>query len=127
MPTTDRANPPVTVRPITPDEQPAWFEAFSGAFYVWAHDPRALAAARRDHFDPARMIGAFEGDRIVGTFRTFPADLTLPGGARVPVSSVTAVSTLPTHRRRGVLTKLNAFDVDRCVARGDAASVLISA
>lgn len=127
MPTTDRASSTLIVRPITLDEQPSWFEAFSGAFYIWAHDPRALAAARRDHFDPARMIGAFEGERIVGTFRTFGADLTLPGGARVPVSCVTAVSTLPTHRRRGVLTSLNAFDVDRCVGRGDAASVLISA
>lgn len=127
MPTTERSSQRLTVRPITLDEQPSWFEAFSGAFYIWAHDPRALAAARRDHFDPARMIGAFEGDRMVGTFRTFGADLTLPGGARVPVSCVTAVSTLPTHRRRGVLTSLNAFDVGRCIERGDAASVLISA
>ena len=127
MPRPEPAKSPLTVRPITPDEQPAWFEAFSSAFYIWVHDPRALAAARRDHFDPARMIGAFEGDRMVGTFRTFGAQLTLPGGARVPVSCVTAVSTLPTHRRRGVLTRLNAFDVDRCVERGDAASVLISA
>jgi predicted acetyltransferase len=120
-------NPTQVVRTITADEQPAWFEAFSGAFYIWGHDPRALAAARREHFELDRMVGAFEGDRIVGTFRTFGADLTLPGGARVPVSCVTAVSTLPTHRRRGTLTRLNNDDVARCIARGDAASVLITA
>src|SRR6185295_16631406 len=66
-------------------------------------------------------------DRIVGTLRTFTAQLTLPGGARVPVNSVTAVATLPTHRRRGVLSGLMADDVERSAARGDAASVLISA
>jgi predicted acetyltransferase len=122
-----RARMPATVRPIRPEEQPAWFQAFSSSFYIWLHDPNALAAARRDQFDPARMIAAFDGDRIVGTFRTFTAELTLPGGARVPVNSVTAVSTLPTHRRQGVLTALMADDVERSVARGDAASVLISA
>ena len=118
---------PPTIRPIRPEEQPAWFQAFSSAFYIWLHDPNALAAARRDQFDPARMIAAFDGDRIVGTFRTFGAQLTLPGGARVPVNSVTAVTVLPTHRRRGTLTRLMADDVARSVARGDAASVLISA
>ena len=118
---------PLTIRAIRPEEQPAWFQAFSSSFYIWVHDPNALAAARRDHFDPERMIAAFDGDRIVGTFRTFTAQLTLPGGARVPVSSVTAVTTLPTHRRRGVLTRLMVDDVARSVERGEAASVLISA
>jgi len=122
-----RARMPQTVRPIRPEEQPAWFRAFSSSFFIWLHDPDALAAARRDQFDPERMIGAFEDSRIVGTFRTFTAQLTLPGGARVPVSCVTAVSTLPTHRRRGTLTRLMADDLERGVARGEAASVLISA
>src|SRR6185295_17052678 len=122
-----RARMPATVRPIRPEEQPAWFKAFSSAFYIWLYDANALATARRDHFDLTRMIAAFEGDRIVGTLRTFTAQLTLPGGARVPVNSVTAVATLPTHRRRGVLSGLMADDVERSAARGDAASVLISA
>jgi predicted acetyltransferase len=122
-----RARMPITVRPIRPEEQAAWFEASRGAFYIWPFDANELAAVRRDHFDPARIIGAFDGDRIIGTFRTFTAQLTLPGGARVPVNSVTAVTTLPTHRRRGVLTRLMADNVERSVALGEAASVLISA
>ena len=122
-----RPRVPQTIRPIRPDEQPAWFQAFSSAFYIWLYDANALAAARRDDFDPERMIAAFDGDRIVGTFRTFTAQLTLPGGARVPVSSVTGVTVLPTHRRRGTLTGLMADDVARSAARGEAASVLISA
>jgi predicted acetyltransferase len=118
---------PLTVRTIRPDEMPAWFEAFGSAFYFWLFDSNALTAARRDAFDIERMVGAYDGDTIVGTFRTFASQLTLPGGARVPVSSVSAVSVRPTHRRRGALRRLIADDVERATARGDAASVLISA
>ena len=118
----------LTIRPVRDAEFPAWFEASASAFYVWlTYEPGALAAVRRDVWDLDRVIGAFEGDRIVGTFRTFGAQLTLPGGARVPVSAVTAVTVLPTHRRRGVLTNLVADDLARAKARGDAAGILISA
>jgi len=118
---------PLTIRTVRPDELPAWFEAFGSAFYFWLFDPNALAAARRDAFEIERMVGAYDGDTIVGTFRTFASQLTLPGGARVPVSSVSGVSVRPTHRRRGTLRRLIADDVERATARGDAASVLISA
>ena len=118
---------PVTIRTVRPDELPAWFEAFGSAFYFWLFDPNALAAARRDAFDVERMVGAYDGDTIVGTFRTFASQLTLPGGAPVAVNAVSGVSVRPTHRRRGTLSRLIADDVERAVARGDAASVLISA
>ena len=118
---------PQTIRPIRPEELPAWFEAFGSAFYIWPFDPDVLAGQRRDVFDPERMVGAFDGEAIVGTFRTFDSRLTLPGGARVPVNAVSGVSVRPSHRRRGTLTRLNADDVVRSVARGDAASVLITA
>jgi predicted acetyltransferase len=123
-----RPGMPTTVRPIRDEELTAWFEASGAAFYIWQnYDPAAVAAVRRDTWELDRVIGAFEGDRIVGTFRTFGAQLTLPGGARVPVSAVSGVTVLPTHRRRGTLTKLVADDLARTKARGDAASILISA
>jgi predicted acetyltransferase len=119
---------PLTIRPVRDDELPSWFEAFGSAFYIWLnYDPAALAASRRATWELDRVIGAFDGDRVVGTFRTFGAQLTLPGGARVPVGAVTAVTVMPTHRRRGALTKLVADDLDRAKARGDAACILISA
>jgi predicted acetyltransferase len=117
---------PETIRPIRREELPAWFEAFGYAFYVWLYDPHAVAEARRDTIDLDRTIAAFDGDTIVGTYRTFPTLLTLPGGARVPVSAVTAVSVRPTHRRRGTLTRLIADDVRRAVGHGEAASILIA-
>jgi predicted acetyltransferase len=122
-----RRQVPLTIRTVRPDELPAWFETFGTAFYFWLFDANALAAARREAFDLERMVGAYDGDTIVGTFRTFASQLTLPGGARVPVSAVSGVSVRPTHRRRGTLSRLNADDVERATARGDAASVLISA
>ena len=118
---------PQTIRTIRPDELAAWFEAFSTAFYVWHNDPHALALARRDTIEIDRVVGAFEGDEIVGTFRSFGSQLTLPGGARVPVNAVSGVTVRPTHRRRGTLSRMIADDHARAVARGDAACVLISA
>ena len=123
-----RPRMPLTIRQLRDDELPSWFEAFGSAFYIWLnYDPASLAAARRDAWDLDRVIGAFDGDRVVGTFRTFGTQLTLPGRVRVPVSAVTAVTVLPTHRRRGTLTKLMADDLTRAKVRGDAACILISA
>lgn len=118
--------PGQTIRPIRPDELQAWFEANATAFYVWQTDPAGAAEARRDQFDFDRVIGAFEDETIVGTFRTFTTPLTLPGGARVPVNAVTAVTVRPTHRRRGTLSRLIDDDVRRAAGRGDVASILIA-
>lgn len=119
---------PQTIRPITREELPAWFEAFGTAFYIWAGDPHAMAAFRGDTMDLERAIGAFEDDgTIVGTYRSFGTKLTLPGGARVPVDAVSAVSVRPTHRRRGILTRMITEDLRRAVDRGEVASILIAA
>jgi predicted acetyltransferase len=115
------------IRPVRSEELTAWFEAFTTAFYIWHNaEPRAMAEARRPILDLDRVIGAFEAQTVVGTFRTFASELTLPGGAVVPVNAVSGVSVRPTHRRRGILSAMNSDDVTRAVERGDAASVLIA-
>jgi predicted acetyltransferase len=119
---------PQTIRPITADELTAWFEAFGTAFYVWVSDPAANAALRRDTMDLSRALAAFDDDgTIVGTYRSFATRLTVPGGARLPVGGVSAVSVRPTHRRQGLLTRMITEDLARSVDRGEAASILISA
>ena len=117
---------PQTIRPITADELVPWFEAFGTSFYIWSNDPQTLADFRRPTIDYDRTIGAFEGDAIVGTFRTFATQLTLPGGRRVAVNAVSGVSVRPTHRRRGTLSRLMVDDVERATERGDVASILIA-
>jgi predicted acetyltransferase len=119
---------PETIRPITAEELPAWFEAFGTAFYIWGSDPHAKAAARRDTMDLGRALAALDADgRIVGTYRSFTTRLTLPGGARIPVDAVSAVSVRPTHRRRGILTRMINEDLRNAVGRGEVASILIAA
>jgi len=118
---------PPTIRPITDAELPAWFEAFGTAFYIWASDPHAAAAFRGPTMDLQRCLGAFEDDAIVGTYRSFPTRLTVPGGARLAVDAVSAVSVRPTHRRQGILTKMITEDLWRSVVRGEVASILIAA
>jgi GNAT superfamily N-acetyltransferase len=110
-----RYRPPVptTIRPITDDELAAWFAASGTAFYIWASDPHAMAEFRRPTIEIDRAIGAFEDGTIVGTFRSFGTRLTLPGGARIPVNAVSAVTVRPTHRRQGILTRMINDDPDR--------------
>ena len=51
-------------------------------------------------------LSAWEGDRCVGHAGQFPVDTVVPGGARVPTAAVTRIGVLPTHRRRGVASRL---------------------
>ena len=118
---------PLTIRPITPEELPTWFEAFGTAFYIWASDPHAMAEHRREGMDLDRTLGAFEDGLMVGTYRSFASRLTVPGGERIPVSAVSAVSARPTHRRRGALRRMITEDLTQSAARGEVASILIAA
>lgn len=116
----------ITLRPIRAEELEAWFASFATAFYIWPTDPAAKAESRRETIELDRAIGAFDGDTIVGTFRSFATQLTLPGGARVDANAVSAVSVRPTHRRRGTLTRMAHDDIRRASERGDAACILIA-
>lgn len=117
---------PVTIRPIEADELVAWFDSFASAFYLWPNDPEASAEFRRETFDLDRALGAFEDDAVVGTYRSFATQLTLPGLARVPANAVSGVSVRPTHRRRGILGRMIAHDTAGAAERGEVASVLIA-
>jgi predicted acetyltransferase len=117
----------VTIRPVTPDEVLAWYQSLGATFFVWPLDPEASSTRPWVKLDLDRRLGAFDGDRIVGTYRTFGSELTLPGLRSVPISAVSAVTTRPTHRRQGVLTRFIEYDVERGVERGDVASVLLAA
>ena len=117
---------PITVRAIDHDEIVAWYAAVGAGFLIWPTDPDVVAEARGKYLELDRTTGAFDGDTMVGTFRTFGSQLTLPGGGQVPVSAVTAVTVHPTHRRHGILTRMITRDIEAGVQRGDVASVLIA-
>jgi predicted acetyltransferase len=63
---------------------------------------------------------------MVGTARSFATELTVPGGATVPVAGVTNVTVTGTHRRRGVLTSMMRSQLDEVAGRGEVAAILIA-
>ncbi|KFF59933.1 hypothetical protein JF66_07735 [Cryobacterium sp. MLB-32] len=97
-------------------------------------DPRDDAAARqwlqadaRGFHDPARsdeLLGVLtreiasdlvtavhdrsgaDPDSPVATVRSWPMDLTVPGGAALPAWAISSVTVAPTHRRRGIARAL---------------------
>lgn len=118
---------PPTIRPVTREELPAWFATFGTAFYFWASDPQGMADFRGPRMDLERALGAFDDTTMVGTYRSFATRLTVPGGARVDASGVSAVSVRPTHRRQGILTGMIERDIRASATRGEIVSILIAA
>ena len=54
----------------------------------------------------ARSLAAFDGDEIVGTAVVYPMEMNIPEGRSAPTAVVANVTVLPTHRRRGILTRM---------------------
>lgn len=117
------------VRPIAVSELPDWLRAQEAGFLQAAHATAADIAQLSEAYDFGRTQGAFDADtgRCVATFRSFPQELTVPGGAFVRSSAVTNVTVAPTHRRQGLLTRMMAAELAAAHARGDVLSTLIAA
>jgi len=111
------------VRPVSAEELPAFLEALSTGF-LERPDVAKVAEELKPLWDLQRTLAAFDGDRICGTFRSWASELTVPGGARLPASAVTAVTVMPTHRRRGVLRSMMTAEKDAVNERGEAVGVL---
>ncbi|MCV7103639.1 GNAT family N-acetyltransferase, partial [Mycobacterium palustre] len=74
--------------------------------------------------EPGRTIGAFVGDRIVGTADAVTSGLTLPGGAVVGHAAVTHIGVLPSFTRRGIATDLIRHQLRDIAARGEVVATL---
>jgi predicted acetyltransferase len=70
-----------------------------------------------------RMYAAVDGDAIVAGAGSIPFELTVPGGV-VPCAGVTVVGVLPTHRRRGILTRLMETQLADVRERGEPVAAL---
>jgi predicted acetyltransferase len=86
-----------------------------------------IAEEVKSLWDLSRAWAAFDGARTVGTFRTWPTELTVPGGAQIPASAVTNVTVLPTHRRRGVLRSMTTAEHRAARERGEVVGILHAA
>lgn len=113
----------IDVRIALPDEYAGLVEVLGTAF-LDRPDVAREAEFLREPWAIGRTWGAFEGTRACGTFRGWPTELTVPGGARVPAAAVSAVAVLPTHRRRGILTALAAREDAAAREAGEVVSLL---
>ncbi|MGW5424961.1 GNAT family N-acetyltransferase [Streptomyces sp. NPDC003943] len=111
------------LRVLDPAEWDNWFAVLELAFggVPESDEERALL---RELTEPERFIGAWDGDRCVGTAGAFTFRLTVPGGASVPAAGVTMVSVAGTHRRRGILTSMMRRQLADVRAWGEPLAVL---
>jgi predicted acetyltransferase len=114
----------VEIRPVTEAEFATWVDAMHAGFLDHAAEDEA--AYRLPYVDLARTLGAFDGDRVVGTFRSFPTELSVTGGAQVPADAVTNVAVIGTHRRRGLLSRMMERDLGEARERGDPVAILLA-
>ena len=97
------------VRTIQKDELPAWTEAAPRRASS-ATPARARPTSWPSSSTSTAPSAAFDGDRVVGTLRSFTTDLTVPGG-QVSCAALTNVTVTGTHRRRGLLTRMITRDL----------------
>jgi predicted acetyltransferase len=112
----------IEIRPITA-EQWAEFARVMGIVFGESDSDEELADHKRG-FEFDRSMAAFDGDRIVSTGGADSLELTLPGGTSIPVGGLTAISVLPTHRRRGILRAMIQRHFEDVEARGEPVSAL---
>lgn len=99
------------VRTVTASDYPDWLRAMENGFLTPGAPTDEEAAERLVGTDLSRVLGVFDGGRCVATFRSFTQRLTVVGGATVPADAVSAVTVAPTHRRRGLLSRMMATDL----------------
>lgn len=123
---TDRSSD-IDVRPITEDEFADWQRALAVGFLQPPVLTPEVLATRRRNFVPGRLLGAFDGGRCVATFRSFDQEVTAVGGTPVRADAVSNVTVSPTHRRRGLLSRMMTRDLAAAKERGDVVATLIAA
>ncbi|MGK5628283.1 GNAT family N-acetyltransferase [Streptomyces sp. URMC 123] len=117
----------IEIRTIHDSEISDWLRAIFTGFLRPPVVSEEEVAARRPGMDLDRVQGAFDRGRCVGTFRSFEQRLTVPGGARVAADAISGVTVSPTHRRRGLLSRMMARDLAAAKERGDVVATLIAA
>ena len=107
----------IDVRRVREEEFDAWSDAIDVGFNT-PHN-RGDGPRRRRWFELDRCWGAFDGATPVGTLRAISLEATVPGGAFVPHAGISAVTVAPTHRRRGLLSRMMAGELGAAKERGD--------
>lgn len=112
------------IRPIRPDELPAFRAVHEHSFNAAPQPPSAQErTARVIEYD--RTLAAFDGPAIVGKTGAFSFQMAVPGSL-VPVAGVSMVGVLPSHRRRGILSALMRRQLADIHEHGEAVAALFA-
>jgi predicted acetyltransferase len=112
------------IRPISDSEFPAFYAVIEHAFNgTYPTEPELQHELTVFEFD--RSLAAFDGPDIVGTAGAVTFRMTVPGGAAA-MGGVTAVSVLPSYRRRGILSSLMRRLLADVRDRGEAVAALFA-
>ncbi|MEU9890009.1 GNAT family N-acetyltransferase [Sphaerisporangium sp. NPDC051011] len=116
-----KPRPETVIRPMDESDWPQWVEIDQEAF-VEDYSPARVARFKAlMEFD--RTLGAYDGDRLVGSTVGLSLTMTLPGGPR-PVCGVSAVCVIPSHRRRGILSGLMRAQLESLHEGGEPVALL---
>jgi predicted acetyltransferase len=107
----------LTIRSIVPDELSMFIQALERAFHGRFKEEELEQERLIAELD--RYFAAFDGDDIVGTAGACSTELTVPGGLSLHAPGITAVGVLPSHRRRGINTRLMGTLLDQAAERGE--------
>ena len=113
------------IRTPTLDDWPAVCHADARAFGT-TYTPEDIVDRLKMH-DVGRFRIVVDRGQIVGVAASYEMDVTLPGGAIVPMGGVTWVSTAATHRRQGVMRAVVEAVHDDIDARGEPVATLSAA
>ncbi|MFF2779807.1 GNAT family N-acetyltransferase [Streptomyces sp. NPDC058052] len=114
------------IRSTTDEDLTVFVDTMLSAFGLFAEGPPEGGAWWSALEMDRNLMAVAPDGRPVGTAGAYTFELTLPGGTVVPVSGVTAVGVLPTHRRQGVLSALMRHQLAELRARGEVLSVLLA-
>ncbi|MFG2111076.1 GNAT family N-acetyltransferase [Streptomyces sp. NPDC048718] len=115
------------VRAVDESEFPEWLRVRRVGFLVQPVVSEEEVADRLPHHDLSRVFAAFDQGRMVATYRSFDQTLSTVGGADLAANAVSGVTVSPTHRRRGLLSRMLAGDLAAAKERGDACATLVAA
>ena len=115
------------IRSTTDQDLEVYIDTALSAFGRFRESPAEGDGFMWSAYEMDRNLLAVTADgRPVGTAGAYSFELTLPGEVVVPVTGVTGVGVMPSHRRQGVLSALMRHQLTEFRARGESVSVLLA-
>ncbi|WP_306208760.1 GNAT family N-acetyltransferase [Actinoplanes sp. RD1] len=105
----------IVIRAGTAQDWDAICDLLTGLFHEsWSQETRD---AEQSVWEPGRSLVAEDGDVVAGHAAAYTRELTVPGTI-VPAAHISLVGVAPTHRRRGLLTRMMHRQLGEIAAAG---------